>query len=278
MATHNVNQAADGQPVQLTKKEYNSELERLQTELVHMQEWVRQSGTRLLLIFEGRDTAGKGGSIKRIMERLNPRFARIVALGVPTEREKTQWYFQRYLAHLPAAGEIVLFYCSWYNRAGVEKVMGFVDQDKYDEFMRQCPIVERLLVHDGIVLVKYWLSISDDEQRKRFQGRINDPARRWKLSPMDVEAQSRWVDYAEAKDVMSYTDTKECPWWVVDAEDKRTARLNLMAHLLSMVPYEQVPSRRSKACLTYSGGHTSGRPSTARRSSRSGTSWFPARH
>ncbi len=247
MATHNVNQAADGQPVQLTKKEYNSELERLQTELVHMQEWVRQSGTRLLLIFEGRDTAGKGGSIKRIMERLNPRFARIVALGVPTEREKTQWYFQRYLAHLPAAGEIVLFDRSWYNRAGVEKVMGFVDQDKYDEFMRQCPIVERLLVHDGIVLVKYWLSISDDEQRKRFQGRINDPARRWKLSPMDVEAQSRWVDYAEAKDVMfSYTDTKECPWWVVDAEDKRTARLNLMAHLLSMVPYEQVPEQKIK--------------------------------
>jgi polyphosphate kinase 2 len=239
--------AADERPVQLTKKEYDGELERLQTELVHMQEWVRQSGTRLLLIFEGRDTAGKGGSIKRIMERLNPRFARIVALGVPTEREQTQWYFQRYIEHLPAAGEIVLFDRSWYNRAGVEKVMGFVDQEHYDEFMRQCPIVERLLIRDGIILVKYWLSISDEEQRRRFQGRLNDPARRWKLSPMDVEAQSRWVDYAEAKDVMfSFTDTKDSPWWVVDAEDKRSARLNLIAHLLSMVPYERVAEPKIK--------------------------------
>ncbi|MET0741508.1 MAG: polyphosphate kinase 2 [Candidatus Nanopelagicales bacterium] len=247
MATRHVDRSTDGQPAQLTKKEYNGELERLQTELVHMQEWIRQSGKRLLLIFEGRDTAGKGGSIKRIMERLNPRFARIVALGVPSDREKTQWYFQRYLAHLPAAGEIVLFDRSWYNRAGVEKVMGFVKQPEYDEFMRQCPIVERLLIRDGIILIKYWLSISDEEQRRRFKGRIDDPARRWKLSPMDVEAQSRWVDYAEAKDVMfSFTDTKDSPWWVVDAEDKRSARLNLIAHLLSMVPYEQVAEPKIK--------------------------------
>ncbi len=247
MATRHTAQSADGQPAQLTKKQYDGELERLQTELVHMQQWVRQSGTRLLLIFEGRDTAGKGGSIKRIMERLNPRFARILALGVPTEREKTQWYFQRYLAHLPAAGEIVMFDRSWYNRAGVEKVMGFVDQPQYEEFMHQCPIVERLLVRDGIILIKYWLSISDEEQRRRFQSRIDDPARRWKLSPMDFEAQSRWVDYAEAKDQMfSFTDTKDSPWWVVDAEDKRSARLNLIAHLLSMVPYEQVAEPKIK--------------------------------
>jgi polyphosphate kinase len=228
-------------PQVMTKKEYERELARLQTELVAMQEWIRASGQRLVVIMEGRDTAGKGGIIRRMTYEMNPRYCRVVALPAPTERQRTQWYFQRYIAELPAAGEIVIFDRSWYNRGGVERVMGFCTDEEYEYFMRVCPILEKTLVRDGIMLVKYWLSISDEEQRKRFQSRIEDPARRWKLSPMDMEAQARWVDYAEAKDQMfAYTDTKENPWYVVDAEDKKTARLNLISHLLSLVPYQPI--------------------------------------
>src|SRR6476646_6266336 len=194
-----------------------------------MQEWVVHEKKRVMVIFEGRDTAGKGGTIKRILERLNARHAHVVALGTPSEREKSQWYFQRYIAQLPSGGEIALFDRSWYNRAGVERVMGFCTQDEYEEFMRQCPVIERGLIRDGMILVKYWLSLSDDEQK------------RWKLSPMDLYARERWVDYAEAKDHMfAYTDTKESPWFVVDAEDKKSARLNVISHLLSQIPYEDV--------------------------------------
>ncbi|MCW2748265.1 MAG: hypothetical protein JWP10_1407 [Nocardioidaceae bacterium] len=233
--------AVPGAPKKLNKKEYEKELERLQTELVAMQEWIKKTGHRVVVIFEGRDTAGKGGVIRRITYQLNPRFCRVVALPAPTDRQRSQWYFQRYVSELPAAGEIALFDRSWYNRAGVEKVMGFCTQAEYDYFMRVCPQLEKNLVADGIILIKYWLSVSDEEQRRRFQGRIDDPARRWKLSPMDMEAQSRWVDYAEAKDQMfAFTDTKENPWYVVDAENKKSARLNLISHLLSMVPYESV--------------------------------------
>lgn len=225
----------------LDRSDYDDELERLQVELVRMQEWIVANGERLVVVFEGRDTAGKGGTIKRIMHRLNPRTCHVVALGTPTERERTQWYFQRYIAHLPAAGEIALFDRSWYNRAGVERVMGFCTRDEYDEFMRTCPQLERTLIRSGIRIVKYWLSISDEEQERRFQARIDDPAKRWKLSPMDLEARARWVDYAEAKDEMfAFTDTKESPWYVVDAEDKKEARLNLISHLLSLVPYSEI--------------------------------------
>jgi polyphosphate kinase 2 len=231
---------ADGM-IRLSKKEYERELEHLQSELVAMQEWIRHAGQRLVVILEGRDTAGKGGVIRRMTYLMNPRYCRVVALPAPTERERSQWYFQRYVAELPAAGEIVIFDRSWYNRAGVERVMGFCTDEEYEYFMRVCPLLERTLQQDGVMLVKYWLSISDEEQRKRFQSRIDDPARRWKLSPMDLEAQARWVDYAEAKDQMfAYTDTRESPWYVVDAEDKKTARLNLMSHLLSLVPYQPI--------------------------------------
>jgi polyphosphate kinase 2 len=231
-----------GDPLVITSKFYDAELARLQTELVKMQEWIVHEGLRLCVIFEGRDTAGKGGTIKRIMERLNARNARVVALGTPTEREKSQWYFQRYIPHLPAAGEIVLFDRSWYNRAGVEHVMGFCTPGEYDEFLRTCPQIERALVHSGIVLVKYWMSLSDEEQERRFLERIDNPGKRWKLSPMDLQARARWVDYAEAKDEMfAFTDIKEAPWHVVDANDKKCARLNLISHLLSMVPYQEVP-------------------------------------
>ena len=230
--------ATGSEPTVLSKKEYEKELARIQTELVRLQEWVVHHGLRVTVIFEGRDTAGKGGTIKRITERLNARFCRVVALGTPTERERTQWYFQRYIPHLPAAGEIVLFDRSWYNRAGVERVMGFCTEEEHDEFLRTCPQIERALVRSGIILVKYWLSISDEEQERRFLERINNPDKRWKLSPMDLEARARWVDYAEAKDEMfSFTDIKEAPWHVVDANDKRHARLNLISHLLSTVPY-----------------------------------------
>jgi polyphosphate kinase 2 len=229
-------------PVVVNSKFYDAELARLQTELVKMQEWIVQEGLRLCVLFEGRDTAGKGGTIKRIMERLNARNARVVALGTPTEREKSQWYFQRYIPHLPAAGEIVLFDRSWYNRAGVEHVMGFCTPGEYDEFLRTCPQIEWALVHSGIMLVKYWMSLSDEEQERRFLERIDNPGKRWKLSPMDLQARARWVDYAEAKDEMfSFTDIKEAPWYVVDANDKKCARLNLISHLLSMVPYQEIP-------------------------------------
>ncbi|WP_231861370.1 MULTISPECIES: polyphosphate kinase 2 [Frankia] len=237
--------AAGITPSRVSRKEYERELARLQTELVRMQEWIRHTGFRLVVVFEGRDTAGKGGTIKRILERLNARQCRVVALGTPTERERTQWYFQRYLAHLPAAGEIVLFDRSWYNRAGVERVMGFCTDDEYDDFLRTCPQLERALVRAGIVLVKYWLSLSDEEQERRFQERIDNPGKRWKLSAMDLQARARWVDFAAAKDEMfAYTDIREAPWHVVDADDKRTARLNLISHLLSVVPYGDVPHDR----------------------------------
>jgi polyphosphate kinase 2 len=226
----------------LDKKFYAAELRRLQEELVKLEEWIKHKGLKVVVIFEGRDAAGKGGVIKRITQRLNPRYCRIAALGTPTEREKTQWYFQRYVAHLPAAGEMVLFDRSWYNRAGVERVMGFCTEEEYTEFLRSCPEFERMLIRSGIILIKYWFSVSDEEQEKRFQERIKDPTKRWKLSPMDLEARARWVEYSKAKDVMfAHTDIKQAPWWVVNADDQRRARLNCIAHLLSQIPYEELP-------------------------------------
>jgi polyphosphate kinase len=225
----------------LKRKAYEKELLRLQSELVKLQEWIKHEGLKVVVLFEGRDAAGKGGTIKRITEAMNPRIVRVVALPAPTEREKTQWYFQRYIAHLPAAGEMVLFDRSWYNRAGVERVMGFCDDEEYYEFLRSCPEFERMLLRSGIILVKYWFSVSDAEQERRFQQRIDDPRRRWKLSPMDLEARSRWIEYSMAKDEMfKYTDTKDSPWWVVNSDDKRRARLNVITHLLGMVPYEDL--------------------------------------
>jgi polyphosphate kinase 2 len=226
----------------LTRKEYEKELRRLQVELVQLEEWIRNRNLRIVVLFEGRDTAGKGGVIKRIMALLNPRYCRVVALPAPTERERTQWYFQRYIAHLPSAGEMVLFDRSWYNRAGVERVMGFCTDAEYDEFMRTCPQFERMLVNSGIILIKYWLSVSDEEQERRFLGRINDPSKRWKLSPMDMQARARWVDYSEAKDRMfAVCDIKEAPWHVVETDNKRAAHLNLISHFLKLIPYEEVP-------------------------------------
>jgi polyphosphate kinase len=229
----------------LPRKPYEAELLRLQAELVLLEEWVRQQQLRVAIIFEGRDAAGKGGVIKRIMEYLNPRWTRIAALPAPSDRERGQWYFQRYAEHLPATGEIVLFDRSWYNRAGVEHVMGFCTPDEYRRFLHQCPIFERLLVEDGIILVKYWFSVSDDEQERRFQSRIDDPMRRWKLSGMDLEARSRWEDFSRAKDEMfAHTDLPDVPWYVVEADDKRRARLNCIAHLLSLIPYQDVHEER----------------------------------
>jgi polyphosphate kinase len=220
---------------------YLKELARLQKELVKLQEWVVHTGLKVVVIFEGRDAAGKGGVIKRIVQCLNPRVCRIVALGTPTEREKTQWYFQRYTPHLPAAGEIVLFDRSWYNRAGVEKVMGFCTDAQYHEFLRTCPDFERMLVRSGIVLVKYWFSVSDEEQERRFLGRIENPTKRWKLSPMDLESRAKWVEYSKAKDQMfTYTDIPQSPWWVVEADSKKRARLNTITHLLGQIPYEDL--------------------------------------
>jgi len=229
------------QPPKLSKKQYEAELVRLHIELVKLQEWVKYKGLRVVVIFEGRDAAGKGGTIKRITETLNPRFARVVALGVPTEREKTQWYFQRYVAHLPAAGEMVFFDRSWYNRAGVEHVMGFCTDDEYREFLRSCPEFERMLVRSGIILIKYWFSVSDEEQERRFKARMEDPTKRWKLSPMDMESRRRWVEYSKAKDAMfASTDIKQAPWYVVNADNKPRARLNVIEHLLSLIPYEDL--------------------------------------
>jgi polyphosphate kinase 2 len=231
--------AEEPRPAKMKRKDFDGELERLQRELVVMQQYVIAEGLKIVVVFEGRDAAGKGGVIKRIYERMNPRYCRVVALGTPTEREKTQWYFQRYVTHLPAAGEIVLFDRSWYNRAGVERVMGFCTDEEYEEFMRTCPQFEGALIRSGIQLTKYWFSVSDQEQERRFQARIADPMRRWKLSPMDVESRERWVDYARAKDEMfAITDTKLTPWFVVNADDKRRARLNCLSHLLSRVPFE----------------------------------------
>ncbi|KJY20584.1 MULTISPECIES: polyphosphate kinase 2 [Streptomyces] len=225
----------------LKRAVYERELLRLQTELVKLQEWVRTEGARLVVVFEGRDAAGKGGTIKRVSEHLNPRVARVAALPKPTERERGQWYFQRYVEHLPAAGEIVLFDRSWYNRAGVEHVMGFCTPAEHQRFLRQCPVFERMLVEDGILLRKYWFSVSDAVQEERFRRRTEDPLRRWKLSPMDLESLTRWEAYSRAKDEMLvHTDTQDCPWYVVESDDKRSARLNMIAHLLSSVPYEEV--------------------------------------
>ena len=220
---------------------YEKELARFQIELVKLQEWVKQEGARVVVIFEGRDAAGKGGAIRTITQSLNPRICRIVALRTPTEREKTQWYFQRYVAHLPAAGEMILFDRSWYNRPGVERVMGFCTEEDVEEFFRSCPEFERMIIRSGITLIKYWFSVSTEEQDRRFHKRIQDPVRRWKLSPMDLEARARWADYSRAKDDMfAHTDIKLAPWYVVEADDKRRARLNCITHLLSMIPYQDV--------------------------------------
>jgi polyphosphate kinase len=229
----------------IPKRVYERELLRLQERLVTLQEWVRVEGERLVVVFEGRDAAGKGSTIKRVTEFLNPRVARIVALPAPTERERSQWYFQRYVAHLPAAGEIVLFDRSWYNRAGVERVMGYCTPQEYHRFLHQCPIFERMLVEDGVLLRKYWFSVSDDEQERRFRSRLDDPMRRWKLSPTDLESITRWEDYSRAKDQMLvHTDIPEAPWWGVDGDDKRRARLNMINHLLTSVPHAEVEPPR----------------------------------
>jgi polyphosphate kinase 2 len=230
-----------GSMQKLPRHLYETELFRLQGELVKMQEWMRTEGARIVVIFEGRDAAGKGGTIQRVAQYLNPRAARIAALPAPTERERSQWYFQRYTDHLPAAGELVLFDRSWYNRAGVEHVMGFCTKEEYSRFLHQCPIFERLLVEDGILLRKYWFSVSDEEQQHRFKSRLEDPMRRWKLSPMDLESITRWEDYSRAKDEMFvHTDIPEAPWHVVESDDKRSARINTIAHLLSTIPYHKV--------------------------------------
>ncbi len=231
--------------IKLSKKAYEAELGRLQVELVKLQQWVKKEGLRVVVIFEGRDAAGKGGVIKRITEKLNPRSCRVVALGVPNDREKTQWYFQRYVAHLPAAGEIVLLDRSWYNRAGVEKVMGFCTKEEHEEFLRSCPEFEKMLVRSGIVLLKYWFSVSAEEQEKRFQDRINDITKQWKLSPMDIEARKKWVEYSMAKDeMMDYTDIKHAPWYVVPSDNKKHARINCITHFLSSIKYEDVERKK----------------------------------
>ncbi len=229
----------------LSKKKYEKELAKLQIELVKLQRWVQYKGLKVVVLFEGRDAAGKGGAIKRISETLNPRVCRVVALGTPSDHEKTQWYFQRYVPHLPAAGEIVLFDRSWYNRAGVEKVMGFCTYNEYNEFMRSCPQFEMMIQRSGIILIKYWFSVSDHEQEKRFQERIKDPTKRWKISPMDLIAREKWVDYSRAKDDMfAATDVPESPWHVVEGDDKKKARLNFISHFLGSVPYEDLPDEK----------------------------------
>lgn len=226
----------------IKKKVYEKNLRKLQIELVKLQEWIKFNNLRVVVIFEGRDAAGKGGVIKRIVQTLNPRICRVVALGTPTEKEKTQWYFQRYVFNLPAAGEMILFDRSWYNRAGVERVMNFCTKDEYDEFMRSCPEFERMLIRSGIILIKYWFSVSDEEQEQRFRSRINDPVKRWKISQMDLYSREKWVEYSKAKDEMfKYTDTKQSPWYVVPADNKRRARLNCIHHLLSMIHYKELP-------------------------------------
>jgi polyphosphate kinase len=225
----------------ISNKAYLRELSILQVELVKLQEWIKQEGLKVAIIFEGRDAAGKGGAIKTITLSLNPRYARVVALAAPSDRERTQWYFQRYAAHLPAAGEMVLLDRSWYNRAGVERVMGFCTDDEYREFLRSCPEFERMLARAGILLVKYWFSVSDVEQERRFQARLEDPTKRWKLSPMDLQSRARWVEYSRAKDEMfAHTDIKQAPWYVVNADNKKRARLNVMHHLLSLIPYRDL--------------------------------------
>jgi len=224
----------------LPNKFYEAELTKLQIELVKLQTWIKKKGLKVIVIFEGRDAAGKGGTIKRITQSLNPRICRVVALATPTEKEKTQWYFQRYVSHLPAAGEMVLFDRSWYNRAGVERVMNFCNDTEYWDFLRACPNFERMLIRSGIILIKYWFSVSEDEQERRFQKRLNNPTKRWKLSHMDIESRKKWVEYSKVKDEMfAYTDTKISTWYVVEADDKKKARLNCISHLLSQIPYKE---------------------------------------
>ncbi len=246
--------AAGGPPAPLSKKEFEKEMEKLQVELVKLQEWVKATGAKVCVLFEGRDTAGKGGVIRRITERVSPRVFRVVALSSPTDREKSQMYFQRYMPHLPAAGEVVLFDRSWYNRAGVERVMGFATREQVDNFLKMTPLVERAIINSGIYLIKYWLEVDMDEQAKQFQERNVDYRKIWKLSPMDVQAQARWYDYSRARDAMfAATDTPECPWYVVPSNDQRRARLNCITHFLSLIPYEEVkrepikfPKRQAK--------------------------------
>ena len=229
----------------MEKLSYSKEYAKLSKELVYLQEWVKRQGLKLVILFEGRDASGKGGVIKRITEPLNPRVCKVVALGVPTEREKTQWYFQRYIPHLPAAGEIVIFDRSWYNRAGVEKVMGFCTLEEHEEFLRSCPEFERMIIRSGIILIKYWFSVSDDVQEQRFKERIDNPLKRWKFSPMDLKSRERWLEYSKAKDEMfAYTDTKQSPWYVVNGDNKKRARLNCIAHLLSQVPYQKTKFKK----------------------------------
>lgn len=231
----------DASQSKMSRKEFEQELEKLQSELVKMQEWVKATGAKVCVVFEGRDAAGKGGVIKRIAERTSPRVFRVIALPAPTEREKSQMYVQRYLPHLPAAGEVVIFDRSWYNRAGVERVMGFATEEQVDEFLRAAPPVERAIIDSGTILIKYWLEVSIENQTLRFEDRINDPRKIWKLSPMDLESHKRWYDYSRARDAMfAATDTPESPWHVVDSNNKRRARLNIIAHLLSMIPYEEI--------------------------------------
>jgi polyphosphate kinase 2 len=236
---------------------YLNELAALQEELVKLQYWVKENGLKIVVVFEGRDAAGKGGVIKRIIERTNPRVIKVVALGIPTEREKSQWYFQRWVAHLPAGGEIVLFDRSWYTRALTEHVMGFCTDDEYQEFLRSCPQFESMLQRSQIMLLKYWFSVSDEEQERRFQARAADPRRRWKLSPMDIASRDRWVEFSRAKDAMfEYTDTKHCPWYVVEADDKKRARLNCISHLVSTVPYDDIlPPRMKLSPRAHHGGY-----------------------
>jgi polyphosphate kinase 2 len=237
----------DKKPRKLKGKQYARELKRLQIELVKLQEWIKHKGLKVVVLFEGRDAAGKGGTIKRIIQRMNPRLCRVVALGVPTEKEKTQWYFQRYVTHLPAAGEMVLFDRSWYNRAGVERVMGFCTDAEYEEFLHSCPEFERMLVRSGIILIKYWFSVSNKEQERRFQDRIHDRTKSWKLSPMDLDSRRRWQDYSRAKDVMmAHTDIKQASWYVVNADNKKCARLNCIRHLLDHIPYEDLTPKPVK--------------------------------
>ncbi len=240
-ATASTSASKTNSPKKLKRRIYESELVRMQTELVKLAAWVKERGLRVVALFEGRDAAGKGGAIKRITEAVSPRLCRVVALSAPTERERTQWYFQRYVQHLPAAGEIVLFDRSWYNRAGVEHVMGFCTEEEYREFLRSVPEFERMLIRSGIILIKYWFSVSDHAQELRFHERNHSPIKRWKLSPMDLESRKRWFDYSKAKDEMfKYTDLQDSPWWVVDADDKRRARLSCVRHFLNVIPYEDL--------------------------------------
>ncbi len=235
------------QSKKISDKDYEKELLRLQTELVKLQDWVKAKGNKVIVIFEGRDAAGKGGMIKRITEPLNHRVCRVAALGVPTEKEKTQWYFQRYAAYLPSAGEIVLFDRSWYNRAGVERVMGFCTDEEYMEFLRECPTFEQAIINSGTILIKYWLAVSEQEQAKRFQERIDNPMKQWKISPMDMDARKRWYDYSRARDDMfKFTNTKFSPWYVVPADNKKLARLNCISHMLGLIPYKEIPRVKLK--------------------------------